>query len=505
MSERVLLLNLGRFGDLIQTQGTISGLRGRGGQVGLVCLDCFAEAARLLAGLDALFPVPGAHILETLDRSWPEALGLVQELRRAVATFSPQRVINLTPSISARLLARLLGDALHEGFLVDAEGFGRTSSLWADFLQAVSAHRGCSPFNLVDIQGRMCGALPPLDATLTVPEGEVPRALSGPLVALQLGASHPARRYPVAGFVEAARQLVHRVGVRPVLVGTAAERPLAEEFAQLADFPFHNLMGQTDLLALARVLRRCQALLSNDTGTMHLAAGLGVPVVAIFLATAQPWDTGPYAEGCVCLEPDMDCHPCSFGTHCPRQQACHGRIGAAALGQAVAQWLASGIWVTPPSLGARVWGSVRDGAGFMDLASLSGHEGLWRLRWLKTIRPLYRQFLDGEPGLTPGALLPDPPEPLFHALRQTWGWLHVVHAQAQVLQSGAHAALARKMIPYAQRVEDTLLACPELAPLGVLWRHTWRQHERLDALAHWALRLLEMLRALGASVGMQFE
>lgn len=37
-------------------------------------------------------------------------------------------------------------------------------------------------------------------------------------------------------------------------------------------------------------------LITNDTGTMHLAAGLNLPILAIFLATAQPWDTGPYQE-----------------------------------------------------------------------------------------------------------------------------------------------------------------------------------------------------------------
>ena len=48
---------------------------------------------------------------------------------------------------------------------------------------------------------------------------------------------------------------------------------------------------------LAAVLRQSRLIVTNDTGTMHLAAGLGVPVLALFLATAQPWDTGPYREG----------------------------------------------------------------------------------------------------------------------------------------------------------------------------------------------------------------
>jgi hypothetical protein len=49
-TARVLLLNLTRFGDLIQTQGVIHGLRNQGDAVGLVCVDAFADAARIDVG-----------------------------------------------------------------------------------------------------------------------------------------------------------------------------------------------------------------------------------------------------------------------------------------------------------------------------------------------------------------------------------------------------------------------------------------------------------------------
>ncbi|HCF04979.1 MAG: glycosyl transferase family 9 [Desulfomicrobiaceae bacterium] len=509
-TARVLLLNLTRFGDLIQTQGVIHGLRNQGDAVGLVCVDAFADAARLLAGLDAVFVLPGAGLLAQMDRCWPDALRRLGRLREAVRDFAPQRVINLTPTVASRLLSRFLAGstgAAQDGFVVDSQGFGSATTRWADFLQAVSAHRGCSPFNLVDIMARMSGVAPPVHSHLAAPLRDAPElpAWSAGRVAIQLGASHPSRRYPVAGFVAAARSLHAETGRMVVLVGSGGESPLAEKFLALADFPCVSLVGQTDLGQLAAVLAQCQALLTNDTGTMHLAAGLGVPVVAIFLATAQPWDTGPAQDGAICLEPDMACHPCAFGTTCPRERACRGHIPGGALGMAMAQWLEHGHWPASGLSGVRVWRVARDDAGFWDLESLSGHGALWRSQWIAQIRPLYRQFLDDLPLCTTGQFMEQAPTRLREGLPVVAGFLAVVAAQAEALALGGGPLLGRKLMPHCQRVEDALLAVPELAPLGVLWQLTWRGQQDLRALAALAQRFRDMTAAMADVIGIKFE
>ncbi|MEJ5242041.1 MAG: glycosyltransferase family 9 protein [Desulfomicrobiaceae bacterium] len=509
-SGRTLVLNLTRFGDLIQTQGVIHGLREQGSAVGLVCVDAFADAARLLAGLDAVFVLPGAGLLAQMDRCWPDALRQLGRLQEAVRAFAPQRVINLTPTVSSRLLSRFLAEtagAAQDGFVVDSQGFGYATTRWADFLQAVSAHRGCSPFNLVDIMARMSGVAPPVHSRLAAPPQETPALApwAAGRVAIQLGASHPSRRYPVASFVAAARAIYAESGRMPVLVGAGGERPLAEQFLALADFPCISLVGQTDLGQLAAVLAQCQALLTNDTGTMHLAAGLGVPVVAIFLATAQPWDTGPAQEGAICLEPDLDCHPCAFGTPCPHERACRGHLPGTEVGMAVAQWVEHGHWPASGPPGARVWRVTRDAAGFWDLESLSGHGCLWRPQWTAMVRPLYRQFLDDLPLLAQPQAMESAPARLRKGLPAAAGFLAVVAAQAEALALHGAASLGRKLMPHCQRVEDTLLAVPELAPLGVLWQLTWRSQQDLRALAGRSRRFRDMLQAMATVVGIKLE
>ena len=81
-----------------------------------------------------------------------------------------------------------------------------------------------------------------------------------------------------------------------------------------------DLTGRTSLLELATQLRRCRLLLTNDTGTMHLAAFLGVPTVAIFGST-EPQLTGPTGEGHVVIRHHVECSPC-FLRECPLDFRC---------------------------------------------------------------------------------------------------------------------------------------------------------------------------------------
>jgi len=81
-----------------------------------------------------------------------------------------------------------------------------------------------------------------------------------------------------------------------------------------------NRIGQTNLEQLIDELRLCHLLLTNDTGTMHLASLLGVPTVAIFGST-EPRLTRPLGKGHVILRHQVECSPC-FLRECPIDFRC---------------------------------------------------------------------------------------------------------------------------------------------------------------------------------------
>lgn len=537
----LLLVNLTRFGDLLQTQPVVHGLRAQGHRVGLVCLENFAGAAALLEGVDHVAALPGSALLAGVQPGgdWRACTaGLMEWTGRLRGAYAHDAVLNLTATLGGRLLGRLLAgdDGELRGFGLDPFGFGVNADPWSAFLQASTRQRGCSPFNLVDLfrMAAGVGSVDPVYA-LRAPEPDalaeagVRLAQAAPpehagYVAMQLGASEERRRWPVARFAALAARLWRELRLVPVLLGAGGERKLGERLrAALAEdagtsgtvgaggigpVPCIDLIGATSLPQLAATLRHVRLLVTNDTGTMHLAAGLDVPVLAIFLATAQPWDTGPYRQDCCCLEPALDCHPCPFGAPCPHAERCRQVISADTAFDLAHGQLTTGRWpqADPASDApreARVWRTLREadvslaaaavpasppamaGRGFMDLASLSGHEGEDRTRWIRLQRHFYRQFLDRAPARSSGqpdqAVLairpPQSPCVLSEALRaravdelrQADALLHLMGEQGGLLKVRPSDMAKSRFLGTVSRVQALWDNSALFNVLGHLW------------------------------------
>ncbi len=489
-----LVLNLTRFGDLLQTQPVIAGLKAQGREASLICLENFALAAELLHGPSEIFALPAAGLLADLDLSWPKSLHRLHDWRSQIqGTQDASDVFNLTPTQSARLLTRVLSRTSSKqsvaGFGLDEQGFGFYGNAWAAFLQMSSTHRGCSPFNLVDLMLR-CSGLPATGAPLAlkrpgrsvletaraVLQAQEPAECAG-YVAFQLGASEPRRQWPEAYFADLGDLLWKNLRFCPVLLGTRGERELAEKYARLSVAPSIDLVGRTSLSELAAVLCQARLLVTNDTGTMHLAAGLDRPIAAIFLATAQPWDTGPFREGCLCLEPDLDCHPCAFGRPCVHDQACRRAISPKAVYDLLVEHFFpdAAVEKVPERFtsGIRSWRTAWDRHGFMNLIALSGQETSVRTQWIRIQRHYYRQFLDQALELLPYA---DPwhlplavEQRIVGSLEQSQALLQVLDSQARVLAKTPMTKIKQKFLAYWERLQSHWQEDPFFSVLGRLW------------------------------------
>jgi len=99
-----------------------------------------------------------------------------------------------------------------------------------------------------------------------------------------------------------------------------------------------NLIGRTDLRQLAGILARCSAFVSNDSGAMHLAAAVGVPVTAIFGPTDERV-TAPLGDHDVILQ-KVFCRPCML-RDCPIDHRCMKRISSDQVFESVSARLAA--------------------------------------------------------------------------------------------------------------------------------------------------------------------
>jgi len=163
---------------------------------------------------------------------------------------------------------------------------------------------------------------------------QVERKWPGPArwIILQPGARWSNKRWPVEHFAELVRQLTHRAPhLRFVILGAGTDAPLGDIIAQAAPRSL-NLCGQTSLLEMIEWIRRCDLMISNDTGPMHAAAALRKPLLALFGPT-EPRRTGPYGQQASVVRLDLPCSPCMRAAchHTPTEECLRALTPAQAL------------------------------------------------------------------------------------------------------------------------------------------------------------------------------
>jgi lipopolysaccharide heptosyltransferase II len=146
----------------------------------------------------------------------------------------------------------------------------------------------------------------------------------------------PAKQWP--RFAEVAQEIAGRFPVQWILFGTAGDGPSGDEVAEVLGDKCVNRIGQTTLAQLINELRECDLLLTNDTGTMHLADLLRVPTVSIFGST-EPQRTAPLGQGHRIFRHHVECSPC-FLRECPLDFRCMAAVTSAEVIAGIEQMMA---------------------------------------------------------------------------------------------------------------------------------------------------------------------
>jgi heptosyltransferase-2 len=144
-----------------------------------------------------------------------------------------------------------------------------------------------------------------------------------PVIGFNPGAAFgPAKRWPVEKFGQLAALIAHHYGEGGCVImvfGTAVDKAAAQKIRQFSmRTPYHvmDMTAKTDLKQAMALIKCCDAFVTNDSGLMHIAAGLGTPSIAIFGSTDHV-ATGPFSKEAIILRRELDCSPC-LQTHCPR-------------------------------------------------------------------------------------------------------------------------------------------------------------------------------------------
>jgi ADP-heptose:LPS heptosyltransferase len=122
-----------------------------------------------------------------------------------------------------------------------------------------------------------------------------------------------------------------------MLTGTEDDIEDAKEVLRRTDAKPIVAVGKTDILELAALIGRCTVYITSDSAPMHVAASMGVPLVALFGAT-DPQRHAPKVAYCRIMKSDVKCSPCYKPT-CPRGNQCMKKIAVEDVLGAVSEFI----------------------------------------------------------------------------------------------------------------------------------------------------------------------
>lgn len=279
-----------------------------------------------------------------LHRGWRGRERLAAELRNRRFDLA----ILLQNAFEAAWLAWRAGIPERVGYAREARGILLTRSIPVPREHKIPAHEQfyylellrragwldqLSPENWIDL--KVSDAARRKAAETLVETGARPHALR---VAIGAGASYgSAKCWPPERFADLANRLVNRYDCDVVLFGTAAEAGVSQAIvADLRRAPV-DLTGKTPIADLPALLSQCHLFIGNDSGAMHVAAAVGLPVVAIFGPT-DPDGTAPVTPRRTIVQEKPFCSPC-FLRRCPIDHRCMKSVTTDVVASAAEVWM----------------------------------------------------------------------------------------------------------------------------------------------------------------------
>jgi len=273
MPERVLVIKLGALGNIVLSLGPFAAIRRYHRQAAITLLTTAPYAAWMASS-------PYFDRLWADGRpDWWDAPGWLR-LRRQLLAGRFDRVYDLQTAARSNRYFQLFPHAARPQWSGIALGCSHPDRDPArNRLHDIERQAG---------QLRQAGIPEVPDADLSWSSGDIARfGLPASIALLVPGSSahRLGKRWPARHYGELARVLATR-GLAPVVLGTAAERRLADEIGEHA--PVHDLTGQTGFGQLASLARVAKLAVGNDTGPMHLIAAAGCPSLVLFSRASDP-------------------------------------------------------------------------------------------------------------------------------------------------------------------------------------------------------------------------
>ncbi len=267
---------------------------------------------------EGLAPLLEGHPL--IDRLWKinkdewkkpsKAFQTIGQFRALSAKLRKEKfdaVFDLQGLLRSAIISRMAGAKAVVGFREAREG---GSLFYTHKVSVSSLGKMHAPMHAVERYLKMAqfaGIEPRLGFPLPQGKDFVSPFRSGEYAVMAPGARWPSKRWPAPGWGELARKFSP---VPMVIVGAVSDAALAAEIASCSGGAAIPFAGKSSLKGLVEIIRGAKFMVTNDSGPMHIAAALEVPVFAVFGPT-DPELTGPYGKGIrAVIKGQAKCSPC---------------------------------------------------------------------------------------------------------------------------------------------------------------------------------------------------
>src|SRR3954468_5814965 len=287
----ILFIKTSSLGDVIHHMPTVTDARRHrpGARIGWVVEDAFAPLVRLHGAVDSVVPVASRRWRSQMLRSstWREVRAFVRAMREQ----THDTVIDAQGLLRSALITRFAAGRRH-GY--DAASVRERPASWLyDEHHGVDRTLHAITRNRI-LTGLVLGYEPSGPPDFGLDRAALMHGAPAREAVLLHATARAEKEWPVQNWIELGRSLSAR-GLVPVLPwGTEAERRRSEQIA--AALPSAKIPDRAPLDEVARLIARASFVIGVDTGLLHLAAALGVPLVAIFLGS-EPKLTGPIGQG----------------------------------------------------------------------------------------------------------------------------------------------------------------------------------------------------------------
>ncbi len=309
--KKALILQLARFGDILQTVPLLKNLKRKNYKITILIDE---KNSFFIDDIPYIDDVKFFKISDFINEiRVGNFLSCHEKIKKFLNDLNRENfnlLINLNHSEINYFLSTYLNVPKKIGFKLEKRKF-------FDFLyEIVGKDRKLNPFNLVDIFNQMIENPDIFKLDLGEKVKNFGKFLN--YIVIHLGAGHPIRvlDFEIMGkFAKIFLKNYNNFNI--ILTGTEKEKEIVNKFLNFVnDSRIIDLSGKTDYYELKFILKKAKILISTDTGVMHLASALKTNIIALFFTSAFPFETGPYTENALILTPDLDCYPCKEFSHC---------------------------------------------------------------------------------------------------------------------------------------------------------------------------------------------